>query len=321
MTMRFGDWEKARDRAAKEELFAAQCGRSLSSRQKFIADLKTAVANATPFAAARIGNSEQHWMYYPVLLSENPHPTKRRVFEKYLRFYGLSQAGIFPEDNDFYLRYNQFYLEHVRNLDWLGLILDPVMDPAIVRFYQLQNTLLYFKDLIPDRSIPDVAENCYLPSFAGKKLLLVSPFADLLKARANRETFEAVWSNTGKKWFHPAAVDALEFPYGYDKETQSKYSSAIALFDHITGEMAKKDFDIALVAAAGLAIPLVSAARQMGKISVSFGSELQLLFGVLGARWRAREGWMKKYFNDAWIDMPTRYRPQQKNVSNAGAYW
>ena len=32
-------------------------------------------------------------------------------------------------------------------------------------------------------------------------------------------------------------------------------------------------------------------------------------FGVLGGRWRSNERWQRRYFNEAWIDMPERYVP------------
>ena len=33
-----------------------------------------------------------------------------------------------------------------------------------------------------------------------------------------------------------------------------------------------------------------------------------MLFGVLGERWRGRRKWARNYFNDAWIELPERYR-------------
>jgi hypothetical protein len=53
-------------------------------------------------------------------------------------------------------------------------------------------------------------------------VLLICPFANLLKNRATREIFEGVWSKFGKKWFYPQSIDAIEFPYGFTKETQQK---------------------------------------------------------------------------------------------------
>ena len=85
-------------------------------------------------------------------------------------------------------------------------------------------------------------------------------------------------------------------------------------------EIEKKDFDIALVAAAGLSLPIVAKAKQMGKIAISLGGDLQVLFGVRGNRWRNKERWRKDYFNEWWIDMPEKYKPKEVGFCE-GAYW
>jgi hypothetical protein len=295
---------------------------SLISRAEFLADLRAAIEQGSGYAAGKIGLSEKHWMYYPILLNQEPSPLKRRVFEAALLFHGLKQEGIFPAQPEFYRKYNDFYLEHIHHIDCLGLFLLPVeMETAIVDYYQLQNKLIYFADQEPDRSLPSRAENCYLPYFAGKKVLLVCPFAGILKERATEEIFNGVWSKIGKKWFHPASVDALEFPYGFEAETQTRFTTALQLFENIKAQITQRDFDIALIGAGGLGIPLASFVKRMGKIGISLGGHLQVLFGVIGKRWRDREDWQHDYFNEWWIDMPARYKPHASNVSDAGAYW
>jgi hypothetical protein len=309
------------DLRARREYFEARTGRRIICRREFLADLQEAVAARRAFAAGRIGNAEQFWMYYPILLAERSGKTKRRVFEKHLRFYGFSQAGIFPACPEFYLRYNEFYLKHVGNLDCLGLILDRVMTPSLVNYYDPSSKPIYYRDLVPDRSLPSVRENCYLHLFGGKKLLLICPFAQFLQSRANQETFELVWQKTGKKWFHPSRVEALEFPYGFDRATSRRYPTALELFGTIAAGINQHDFDIALVAAAGLAIPIVSHIKSLGKIAISFGGDLQILFGVLGNRWRNWPRWQRDYFNEYWVNLPEKYRPAESDVCDGGAYW
>ena len=150
---------------------------------------------------------------------------------------------------------------------------------------------------------------------------MICPFGDLLKERATKEIFEGVWSKTGKKWFYPQAVDSVEFPYGFAKETHEKYPTVIDLFEFIMGKITAKDFDIALIAAGGLSIPIASTIKNMGKVSIDLGGHLQFLFGVIGKRWRNREENKRDYFNEWWIDMPVKYKPKETDVCDAGAYW
>ncbi|HUI06240.1 MAG TPA: hypothetical protein VL486_04475 [Verrucomicrobiae bacterium] len=304
-----------RDRLARSWLRAR-----LTSREEFIGQIKAALRTGRPYALGKIGGSEQHWLYYNILLKERTRPDKIEQFEQKLDFCMVKQAGVFPGDPQFCVKFNEFYVRHLKNLDCLGLFLYPA-EKRIVQHYGLDHTLVHFVDQEPDRSRPDNEANCYLPEFRDKKILIVCPFASLLKERARKDIFEPVWSKTGKKWFHPRSVDALEFPYGFDPETHRRFPTAIDLFDHIATEIAKRDFDVALIAAAGLAIPIASQVKGMGKVGISLGGHLQALFGVIGKRWRDWADWKRDYFNEWWIEMPAAYRPRQTDVCDQGAYW
>ena len=163
------------------------------------------------------------------------------AFEAALLHRGLRHGGIFPADRDFYRRFTSRYVDEVRALDCLGLM--PVTWGAaapIVRSHGLEADLIDFLDQEPDRSAPADDGRCYLPHFEGRRLLLVSPFAELLRQRATTATFEAVWAKTGKRWPAPAAVDALELPYGFDPATQRDHGTALGLLESLTSQMAAR---------------------------------------------------------------------------------
>jgi hypothetical protein len=290
-------------------------------KREFLQDLRAATLARTGYAAGKIGISQQHWMYYEIFLKKEKDPDKIDLFRNDLIFHGLKQSGVFPADPDFYLKFNEFYMPHVRNLDCLGIFYRP-WELEIIKHYKLTNKVTYFQNQQVDLDGPSIEGQCYLPLFRDRKLLLVCPFAAILKERATRVIFEGVWSRAGKKkWFHPTSVDALEFPYGFSEETHGSYSDAIGLFDHITSELHKRDFDVALIGAAGLAIPIASYVKSMGKIGLDLGGHLQVLFGVLGKRHK-RWGCEALNSNEWCIDMPPRYRPKEAaEVCDRGAYW
>jgi len=159
-------------------------------------------------------------------------------------------------------------------------------------------------------------------SLQGQKTFIGLSLRWNLKGEATREIFEGVWSKAGKKkWFYPKTVEALEFPYGFAAETHKSYSTAIDLFKYITIEIEKRDFDIALIGAGGLAIPIASHVKNMGKIGIDLGGHLQVLFGVLGKRYRNWK-WDAWNSNEWCIDMPAKYRPKEADdVCDKGAYW
>lgn len=304
----------------KTQNYIKKCEKISVSKDIFIDGIKNAVEKKQGYAAAKLGVSQKYWMYYKVILEKGIDKKEIKEFEKKLLFHGLYQVGIFPAAAKFYIEYNEFYMEHVRNIDCLGLFFqEPELE--LIKFYDLKNKFIYFPLQEPDQSSPVNEENCYLKFFKNKKILIICPFADFIKERCSKEIFESVWSKIGKKWFFPKKVESLEFPYGFEEETQKTFPTAIDLFSHIKDEIAKKDFDIALIAAAGLSIPIASFVKNIGKIGIDLGGHLQFVFGVIGKRWREKEDIRKMYFNESWIDMPKKYRPNAKGVCDNGAYW
>lgn len=145
------------------------------------------------------------------------------------------------------------------------------------------------------------------------------PFAELLRERANRATFEAVWRKTGKPWFEPSSVEAVELPYGFTRATQERFETALDLLADLRARVAERDFDVALIAAGPLGEMLAAAAKSHGRVGFSLGGHLQVLFGVLGRRWRALPEWDRDYVTEAWIDMPERYQPDPAETDED--YW
>lgn len=295
----------------------------LLSRQQFLAGLRTAIDQQVGYATAKVGASEVVRMNYS-LVAAHPQGNSKllKVLEPTLFYHSLKQAALFPPDPQFYLKYNRLYADQMGWLDCLGVFPERLQrTQAILDFYRLALPLVNYLDQEPDRSTPANESNCYLPFFRGKKLLIVCSFAELLRQRATPDIFEAVWAKTGKPWFYPAQVDALEFPYGYTAATHQRYPDSLHLLEDITAAISRRDFDIALVAAAGMGIPLVSSIKRLGKVGIHLGGHLQVLFGVMGQRWRQRQDWREQYVTPAWIDMPASYRPPETDIADRGAYW
>ncbi len=311
-----------REKRARHARLAAAMQQSFSTRDQFAEMVGAAITARHGFAAGKLGTSQQHWMVYPILRAHaHSALSVAAFFLSKVAPHALKNAGVFPATPEFLLRYNELYVESVRALDSVGLFLEGnEMESMIVRHYGLTR-LIHFQDQEPDRATDGVAGACFLPHLRGARVLLVCPFAGLLRARATAATYEAVWSKLGKRWFEPKSVDALEFPYGVAASTRARYPDAIQLLDEIRGELDRRTYDVALIGAAGMAIPLAAHAKSRGKVAIDLGGHLQIIFGVIGKRWRAWPDWHDRYFNAHWMDMPERYRPDQAGVCDDGAYW
>ena len=221
------------------------------------------------------------------------------------------------------MNFAQFYTNHIQQIDILGLF-QAEQEEKIIKENELNALFIPYQFTEPDRSIPSSESNCYLRFFEGKKILFISPFADLLKSRANKDTFEAVWSNIHKNWFGPSEVSSYEIPYSYvtSVNTYKKYTNSMHLFDSICTNIGEMDFDIAFIGAGALGLPIASHLKNQGKIAISLGGHLQVLFGIGGGRWSKDEFWTTNYINEHWIEMPKKYHPKNKSIlTDNGAYW
>jgi hypothetical protein len=285
--------------------------RPLATRERFIGALRSALDERRGFAAAKFGESERALLQYPLVLQREVDPLRVRAFELVLAHKSLPYSGIFPATPEFLREFAAAYAAAVRDLDSVGVITEHwPSDDEFFRHHDLRGEPIDYLDHEPDRSRPADEGRCWLPLLRGRRVLLVCPFAELLRERATRETFEAVWRNTGKPWFEPAHVGAVEFPYGYGRETQERFGTALGLFADLRTRVEEREFDIALIAAGPLGALLAAAVKRGGGIAIALGGHLQVLFGVSGQRWRESEEWRREYFNDAWIEMPARYRPE-----------
>jgi len=316
-TPSFGAPLFARATPGYRKMAAGLLGQPLLPREVSAALSRRAIIEREPFALAKLGPAMLAVLY---LLAQDRWLASSEA-GRIIHYNGHNQNGLFPADARAWQTFARRYREAVSQVDiaTAQLHLSPI-EVATIRELAPQR-LTYFLDAEPDRSIPDRPEQCFLSALRDRRVLIVCPFARLLAERADRATFEAVWARTGKRWFEPATVDALEFPYGFEPETERIFGNIDALLQHICDRVDARDFDVALIGAAGLAMPIAAHVKRRGRVAIDLGGHIQVLFGVKGKRWRNDPEWTGQYFNDAWIDMPTRYIPTRADVCDCGAYW
>jgi hypothetical protein len=294
------------------EEFERELGRPLIGREGFVSAVTRAMEEGRPYAAGKIGNTEQVVLHTPlVVASEEEGSLRRRAFELGVSRRAYDMSGVFPEDPSFLLRFAERLASDARELDCIGLYRDRWrIELDLMRGHDIGADPVEYVDQELDLGIPADDARSYLPAFRGKRVLIACSFAEFLKGRANRETFEATWAKAGKRWFEPASVEALSFPYVYEEETRAHYGTSFDLIDEISERMAEREFDVVLIAAAALGIPIAVAAKRLGAVGISLGSGLQIAFGVYGGRWLAEPDWRRDYFNDAWTRLPEEDRPR-----------
>lgn len=283
--------------------------------------LKAALAQGAGFAAGKLGLSEQAMLLYPTLLDRCRSERQQHALTLQTRLHCAVQMGVFPSDREGMLAFGELHAQASRALDFVGLVRGRLENDLLQHLQPLGQTIS-LQDLEPDRSIPDQSSQCYLPLLRNKRLLIVSSIAELLCERANAETFEAVWAKTGKHWFAPAQVRPLQFPYTYAIDTQSRFGSSQQLLNWILEQINPADFDVALIAASSLGIPIAAAIKAMDRCAIALGGSLQVLFGVGGKRWWSDANWQRDYITSAWVSVSPDQVPKVAGpYVDDGAYW
>lgn len=299
--------------------FERDAGRRLRSRSEYTEALGDALDRSEGFAAGKLGGSERAWLAYPRLI-EREEGIRRRALAVSLAHQSHRHSGVWPTDLESLLAFCDRFRAAVEELDAIGLFDDAfAVELEIFEAVRPRGFPMSFEDQEPTRDPRLPADDCWLERLRGRRVLIVCPFADLLRDRARADVYEAAWASAGKRWFEPEQVISVEIPYGFDPATQRRFASTLELLDEVRKTIDRLDFDVALIAAGGLGIPLAAAVKASGRVGLSLGGHLQVMFGVHGRRWLDRRQWRERIINDTWIGLPERYRPDPSQTVED--YW
>ena len=150
-------------------------------------------------------------------------------------------------------------------------------------------------------------------SLEGKKVLVVSPFSDLFTSQYKNK--ENIYKNSKLPEFE---IIALKAPL-----TQGGLNDG-STWETNLGTLKRQadnfNFDVALISAGSYANPLASYIKDIGKIGINCGGELQIFFGVLGRRWE-KAGRHMRYINNHWVRPSDDLKPSNWETIEGGCYW
>jgi hypothetical protein len=98
-----------------------------------------------------------------------------------------------------------------------------------------------------------------------------------------------------------------------------KYNTWELIYNYYVEEINKIDFDVALVSCGPWGMPIASYVKSTGKQSIHLGGAQQLLFGIMGNRWRDWPEY-KALQNEYWIDK-IEEKPKWADKYENGCYW
>jgi hypothetical protein len=219
-------------------------------------------------------------------------------------------AGVYPPDSAIHSRFCREFLEAVGELDVLAVWFR-WGEREVVRQYAPKATYVGLTSLEPEYHA-----NPWSRNLAGKRVLVISPFAESVRSQYARR--REVWA--AKPDVLPEfELDTIRAPLSAAL-VPPEHPDWFAALDHMRREMDRRTFDVAMVGAGAWSVPLAVHAKRLGKWGIHLGGGLQLIFGIKGARWE-NNSVLGAYFNDAWVRPSGAERPATMTQVENGCYW
>lgn len=152
----------------------------------------------------------------------------------------------------------------------------------------------------------------------GKRVLVVHPFVDTIAAQY-RDARQALWPGRPELLPEFGELLTLRMPLSaaLAPPQESTWSERLV---RMCEEMERLRFDVALIGAGGMSLPLSVHAKGLGACAVHLGGATQLLFGIRGKRWDGSKEF-SPYINDAWVRPGQRETPKGVQQVENGCYW
>ncbi len=220
-----------------------------------------------------------------------------------------TNAGFFPKDKTLINRFEEEYRKACKELDLMALLGSRDEDYWVHRI----NPKVKYTRLT-------ALEPYYWPDpwsvvLENKTVLVVSPFAELIRQQyAKREyLFE-----------DPRILPAFTLKTIQAAQTigdnTAGFGDWFEALEYMKAQIAKEEFDVAILGCGAYAFPLAAYCKTLGKKSVVIGGATQILFGIKGKRWE-QIPFFTKMFNDYWQYLPEADRPKGFEKVENGCYW
>ena len=234
---------------------------------------------------------------------------KRRLIQ------GRELSGFFPLNYESIKFFSQAYKESIDNSDLLGCwgAIDTSFE---YKAYKInKGRIIPFMATAPwveTYQLSQLSRQPWSMALSGKKVLVVSSFSESFKHQVSK--FSSVFQNVRLPKIH---FEFINSPMTQGGKLNSSWKQNLEI---IQQKMEDIDFDIALISAGTYAYPLANHAKKIGKIGINCGGELQLYFGVIGARWENTNK-VNRYFNSSWIRPGLSERPKNWKDIEQGCFW
>lgn len=197
------------------------------------------------------------------------------------------KSGFFPNDDHNILKFSQLLLDEMQQIDILGTWLK---HEKFIKEYVKKSIKIKASDMEPY-----FHANPWTKALKGKKILVIHPFESTIKHQyLNRDKlFENINILPEFELKTLRAIQSRE-------NNKVNFNSWWDAFEYMKNKIAEIEFDVAILGCGSYSLPLGAHIKRTGKKAIHLGGATQILFGIIGSRWEARENF-RNLFNDYWI--------------------
>ena len=266
--------------------------------------LKSIITTNKPFAVVRFGGTEIR-MIADVLYGRS---TNRAYISKWARA-RVANTGFFPTEYSEIEKFTDLYLDKIQYADAIA-VWNIFMQDYILRQYAPKIKMF---DIISLESY--YFTNPWTEELAGKKVLVIHPFASTIEKQYRKRT-KLFQNENVLPEFKLEIIKAVQTIAGTNCEFKSWFDALEWMYD----QAMDKDFDIALIGCGAYGFPLAVKLKQSGKMAIQISGPLQLYFGIKGKRWDKNLIYSKMY-NQFWVRPSLTETPQNAVKVENSCYW
>lgn len=220
-------------------------------------------------------------------------------------------AGFFPSTVPLFERFARMMMEDIKELDILGSWLwqEKLIEKELAHVQKVT-----FSDLEPyHHSRP------WSRALAGKKVLVVHPFADSIASQYYERRELLFADREVLPEFELLTLKAVQSAAG----TETGFKDWFEALDYMKQEVSSRDFDIAILGCGAYGFPLAAHIKRLGKKAIHLGGATQLLFGIIGRRWQVGKDHQRisSMMNEHWVRPLALETPAVSHKMENGAYW
>lgn len=279
-------------------------GKHVLTDGEFSSSLQAAFSQTHPVLAARFGANE--------LACLRDFDFDRRSKQETILANMHQNAGFFPPTAEYGYRFAELMKESIPCMDYAGIWPQPFESYYLKHYGKKNVNYTWLRCLNPW----SCAENPWTKALAGKKILVIHPFAESIEAQYRKRA--EIWKGTEiLPEFRLETLKAVQTSAG---EQDSRFHDWFEALDWMKNEALNQDFDIALIGCGAYGMPLAAELRKAGKSAVHLGGATQILFGIMGRRWENNKE-LKPFINDSWIRPLPSETPKGSDLVENSCYW